>query len=120
MQIKITGRSLEITPALRDYAQEKAGKLEEFYKNIQKVEIILEARSIDDAERRQVAEIRTWLSGKKMIQATEAARDAYAAIDLAIEEAKRQIQKHKDKHIKEQRRKASKTKHQMPFESGSL
>jgi putative sigma-54 modulation protein len=110
MQINITCRGTEVTPPIRDYAQEKIVKLEEFFSNIQKVEVVLEARDIDDAERAQFAEIRAWMAGFKMIQATAEARDVYAAIDLVIEEAKRQIQKHKEKHVKESRRKASKMK----------
>ena len=113
MQIKVTGRGLDITPPLRDYVLEKVGKLEEFFNNIQKVEVVLEARSIDDAERRQVAEIRAWMAGLKMIQASEAGRDEYAAVDLVIEEAKRQIQRHKRKHVHEQRRKGEKVKREV-------
>jgi putative sigma-54 modulation protein len=113
MQIKVTGRGTEITPSLRDYVHEKVGKLEEFFSNIQKVEVILDARSIDDVERRQVAEIRAWMAGLKMIQASEAGRDMYAAVDLVIEEAKRQIQRHKRKHVEEQRRKAEKVKQEL-------
>lgn len=110
MHITITGRNLEVTSALRDYAQEKIGKLEEFFNNIQKIEVVLEAKSIDNVDRRQVAEIRAWLAGKKMIQATEAGRDMYAALDMAVDEAKRQIERHKKKHVNEQRRKAEKLK----------
>jgi putative sigma-54 modulation protein len=113
MQIKVTGRGTEITAPLRDYVHEKVGKLEEFFSNIQKVEVILDARAIDDVEQRQVAEIRAWMAGLKMIQATEAGRDMYAAVDLVIEEAKRQIQRHKRKHVEEQRRKAEKVKQEL-------
>jgi putative sigma-54 modulation protein len=110
MQIKVTGRGTEITAPIRDYVHEKVGKLEEFFKNIQKIEVVLDARAIDDVEKRQVAEIRAWMAGLKMIQASEAGRDMYAAIDLAVEEAKRQIQRHKRMHVQEQRRKAEKIK----------
>lgn len=108
MQIKITGRRVEITGPLRDYVFEKISKLEEFFSNIQKVEAVLEARDINNAEKRQVVEIRAWMGGLKMIQATEAGRDMYAAIDLAVEEAKRQIRRHKEKMVHEQRRKKEK------------
>ncbi len=118
MQIKITARGTEITTPLKDYVHEKVGKLEQFFNNIQKVEVVLEAHSIDDAERRQVAEIRAWAAGLKFIQATEAGRDMYAAIDLVVEEAKRQMAKHKKKLVQEQRRKADKIK-QQAFESST-
>jgi len=68
MQIKVTGRGTDITPAIRDYALDKASKLEEFFSNIQKVEVVIEAHAIDDVEKRQVAEIRAWMAGKKMIR----------------------------------------------------
>jgi len=115
MQIKITGKGMDITPPLRDYVHEKVGKFEEFYNNIQKVEVVLEARSIDDVDRRQVAEVRAWLAGKKVIQAIEGARDMYAAVDLVVAEASRQIKRHKDKHVNEQRRKASKAKQEQQY-----
>ena len=110
MQIKVTGRGLDITPALRDYAQAKVSKFEEFFKNIQKVEVVLEARSIDNVDRRQVAEIRIWLAGLKTIQAQEGGRDMYSAIDQAAQEAKRQIERYKEKKINAPRRQAKRNK----------
>lgn len=110
MEIKITGRSLEITPAMRDYIQQKVSKLEEFFKNIQKAEVILEAKTIDNVDRRQVAEIRVWMAGHKNIEASEGARDIYAAVDLVVDEAKRQILRHKEKMVNEHRRQAIKEK----------
>lgn len=117
MQIKIIGHGLEITGPIRDYVHEKISKLEEYFKNIQKVEVVLDARSIDDVTRRQVAEVRAWVAGLKVIQASEAGQDMYAAIDLVFDEAKRQIEKHKEKIVEEQRRKAEKIKqklHEIP------
>jgi putative sigma-54 modulation protein len=110
MQIKISGHGIEVTPALRDYVQQKAAKLEEYFKNIQKVEVVLDARSIADAERRQVAEVRAWMGGNKMVQAKEGGRDMYAAIDLVLEEVKKQIEKHKEKMGHEKIRKTRKWK----------
>lgn len=110
MQIKITGRSFEITPAIRDYIQAKVGKLEEFSRHIQKIEVVLEAKTIDNVDRRQVAEVRLWLDGLKNIEASEGARDIYAAVDLVLDEARRQIQRFKEKHVTEPRRKAHKEK----------
>src|SRR3989339_701364 len=110
MQIKITGHGLVVSAALRDYAQKKMTKLEEFFNSIQKVEMVLDARSIDDRNKRQVAEIRIWLAGKKNIQAKEAGKDMYSAIDLVLQEAKRQVEKHKEKLTHEKVRQAKKVK----------
>ena len=113
MQISITGKGLDITPAIRDYAQKKVVKLEEFYNNIQKVEVVLETSDIHNLEKAQIAEIRAWLAGKKVIQATEGARDIYAAIDLALDEAKTQVQKFKEKKKDKQRRHAGEIKREI-------
>lgn len=110
MQIKITGHGMEVSEALRDYVQEKAARLEEFFQNIQKAEVMLDARHIDNADRRQVAEIRVWMAGKKMVQAVEGGKNVYAAFDLALEEAKRQVERHKEKLGHEKRRQAKKLK----------
>lgn len=110
MQVTISGRNFELTPAIKEYVQGKAAKLEEFFKNIQKVEVVLEARKISDNNRSQVAEIRAWLAGNKNIQAIEGAKDIYAAFDLALQEAKRQVEKHKEKHLDEKRRRGARFK----------
>lgn len=112
MQISVTAKGTEFTPALKEYAEKKVAKLEEFFHNMQKIEVVLQAKSNADAEKRQVAEIRVWLAGLKMVQAQEGARDLYAAIDLAVDEAKRQIERHKEKMTKEKRREGSRLKQQ--------
>ena len=117
MQIVLSGHGMEVTESLRDYVHEKIGKLEEFFHNIQKVEVVLDLRANADAEKRNVAEIRAWLAGNKVIQALEAAVDMYSAFDLVLEEAKHQVQKHKEKHLKEDRKLAGEFKRKMK-ESG--
>ena len=42
MNITITGRHLEITPAIRQHAEEKANKLTKYYDLIQEIEVILD------------------------------------------------------------------------------
>jgi len=110
MQINIQGHGIELTEALRNYAFKKISKLQEYYKNIQNVQVILDARHLDEFKRSQVCEVNMWLAGKKVIRASEAGQDMYAAIDMVCEELERQVKKHKEKHIKEVRRTAEKEK----------
>ena len=44
VEITISGRHLEITPAIREYAEEKAGRLPKFYDLIHDVDIILDGK----------------------------------------------------------------------------
>lgn len=110
MQINIQGHGTEITNPLRDYAEKKLSKIEEFFTNIQKVNVILDYRDNKDNNRRNVAEVSVWLAGLKVIRATAAGKDMYAAIDLVLEEVERQIKKHKEMRVNEVRREAKKIK----------
>ena len=110
MQIKVQGHNLELTRPLGDYAIKKISKLQEYYKNIQKAAVTLDYRDIDDQLKAHVAEVSIWVAGKKVIRASDAGSDMYAAIDLVFEELKRQLKRHKEKHVKEVRRAAQKIK----------
>ena len=109
MHIIVQGHGMDVTAPLRDYAEKKLGKLDEFFGNIQKAEVTLEVRKISNQLRNQVAEVTVWTAGK-VIRATDGASDLYAAIDLVFEKLERQIEKHKEKTVKEARRKGGKTK----------
>ncbi|KAF0134208.1 MAG: putative sigma-54 modulation protein [Candidatus Saganbacteria bacterium] len=113
MQVNIQGHGIELTEPLRDYAFKKISKLKEFYGNIQKMQVILDSRSVDDQKRRHVCEVNIWAAGKNIIRASEAAQDMYSAIDLVFEELVSQVKKHKEKHIKETRREGEKIKKEM-------
>lgn len=110
MLINIQGHGFDLTGPLKDYADKKIGKLDEFFNNIIKADIILDARDIKSAVRSHVAEVSLWVGGKKVIRAAEAGQDMYAAIDLVFEELKIQLKKHKEKHIQEKRRDGEKFK----------
>ena len=110
MQIIVQGHGIEVTSALREYANKKIGKVEQFFHNIQKAEVILDARHNKDTDRSQVAEVSMWVAGKKVLRATAVGQDMYASIDLVFEKLEEQIKKHKAKHINVQRRKAQKIK----------
>ena len=109
MQIIIRGHGIDVTAPLRDYAEEKFGKLEEFFGNIQKAEVTLEVRKIENQFRNQVAEITVWTAGK-IVRATDGASDLYAAIDQVFQKIERQIEKHKEKLVHEVRRQSGKAK----------
>lgn len=110
MQINIKAHGTQLTDSLREYANKKLNKLEEYYKNIIKTDVVLDVRSIDDIKKSHVVEVSIWVPGKKVLHASDAAENMYAAIDLVFEELKRQIIRHKEKHIDEKRREAEKAK----------
>ena len=109
MQIIIRGHGTEVSAPLKEYAEKKINKLDEFFKNIQKAEVTLDVRKIENQFRNQVAEMTVWTAGK-IIRAAEGASDMYAAIDQVFAKLERQIEKHKEKLVHEARRVREKAK----------
>lgn len=93
MQIQYTGHHIEITPALRDFAEDKLNRLERFTKYIVNIHLTL---SVDKLI--QIAEARIKLAHNSEIHARSDADDMYSAIDLLIDKLMRQLTKYKEKH----------------------
>ncbi len=93
MQTTVSGHHLSITPALKEYVEEKLTKLERHAEKIISTGVIL---SVDKLI--QKAEATVHISGTDLFANAEA-DDMYAAIDDLIGKLDRQIIKHKEKHL---------------------
>jgi putative sigma-54 modulation protein len=91
MRIEISGHQIEVTPALRDYVQDKLGRLERHSEHLLDVHVILSVEKL-----LQRAEATLHLSGQRL-HAESVAEDMYAAIDLLSDKLDRQVVKHKEK-----------------------
>lgn len=97
MEIQITGRNdrngnkLEVTPAIRQFIQEKFGKLTAHFKNITNIHVILNISQGFQHE----AEAHVDLSKGNLV-ATATSKDMYESIDLLVHKIDRQIVKHKE------------------------
>jgi putative sigma-54 modulation protein len=109
MKIIVQGHGIEVTEPLREYAEKKIKKIEEFFGNIQKAELTLDYRKIENKSKSNVTEITVWASGK-ILRATSGESDMYASIDTAVDKIERQIEKYKDKLKHEKRRYSEKMK----------
>jgi putative sigma-54 modulation protein len=91
MNVKITGKNIEITDAIRDYIEKKVEKLEK-----------LEGKNTDisvtcSTEReQQIIEIIVNSDGD-FIKISESNEDLYASVDLVIDKVERQMRKEKEK-----------------------
>lgn len=112
MQINIRGKGIELTEALKGYAQKKLQKVEHFFHNIQQIDIELEVDKIKEDIESQIAKATVWMSGK-IVHATEASADMYASIDLLIDKLDKQVKKFKEKIVQEKRRESSKEKYML-------
>lgn len=91
MNFIINGRHLEITPALKSYAEEKIGRFDKYLSNITDAVVTL---SVD--KYRHKAEVLLKVNGVK-IQAEGKTDEVYSAIDQVVDKLEKQVVKYKEK-----------------------
>ncbi|APH03592.1 ribosome hibernation-promoting factor, HPF/YfiA family [Bacillus weihaiensis] len=94
MRYNVRGENIEITPALREYAEKKIGKLERYFEESVDANVNINLKYYNDQESKiEVTIPMTDL----VLRAEEHNKDMYAAIDLVVNKLERQIRKHKTK-----------------------
>jgi len=91
MKIDMTGRHVEITPALREFIEEKLGKLERLLDTPLEAHVVL---SIN--KHRQVAEIQV-KTRNAVLSGTEETDDLYASVGEVVDKLERQALRHKER-----------------------
>lgn len=98
MRITVKGRNIEITDSIREYAEEKVGKVMNHYDQIQSIDVVLNVIKNPSVAKNHTAEvICKFLSGS--VTAEESAETMYASIDLVADKINRQVKKFKEKQI---------------------
>ena len=91
MNLNITGRHVEVTPAIREYVTSKLDRVIRHFDNVTSVTVILSVEKL-----KQKAEVTVHLSGKDIfVESID--EDLYAAVDILADKLDRQIIKHKEK-----------------------
>lgn len=93
MNIILTGRHLDITPALKHYAEEKIKKFDRYISNISEVIVTLSVEKY-----RHKTEVLIKVNGV-LIQAEGITGEIYSSIDDVVEKLERQIRKYKEKLV---------------------
>lgn len=93
MNIKVTGKNIEITGAIREYIEKRLEKLERFASPNTEINVVC---SVEREE--QIIEIQI-STGKEFLRVEERNPDLYASVDLALDKAERQLRKEKEKRI---------------------
>ncbi|MEO0318629.1 MAG: ribosome-associated translation inhibitor RaiA [Pseudomonadota bacterium] len=96
MNLKISGHHVELTPALREYVQNKLERIKRHFDNVIDITVTLAVDANTEKDKRQRAEINLHMRGKDLHVESEA-QDMYAAIDLLMDKLDRQVLRHKDK-----------------------
>ena len=105
MQLQVKGKNLEVTPAIRTYAERKIGKLARQLAGPTRVELELSAEKNPSIADSQVAEATVWTKGP-VLRAKGATPDMRASIDELVDKLARQVDRYRDKLVVEPRRNA--------------
>lgn len=92
MNIEITGRHENHAPEVREYAEEKANKLQKYYKNITKLQVILDA----EKDQHSAAMIISVTRGTQLVGEV-VHEDVHAAVDLLMDKMERQLIRFKER-----------------------
>lgn len=93
MNIIVNGRHLEVTSALKSYAEEKIRKFDRYLSNITEAIVTLSIEKY-----RHKAEVLLKANGV-LIQAEGVTGEIYSSIDEVVEKLERQVKKYKEKLV---------------------
>jgi putative sigma-54 modulation protein len=89
----ITGKHVEITEAVKKYAEEKASKLPKYYNSINHVEVIIDGQQSGKTSVEMLARG----EHSKIFVVTETGEDIYRCIDSAVHKLEEQLRRKKGK-----------------------
>lgn len=93
MRIGITGRHVDITPALRRYIETRVKRLERYGVQLGSTQVVLGVEKY-----RHTAELIVTVNGA-VLQSKASTTEMYASIDQLLDKVGRQIQKRKEKRV---------------------
>ncbi len=96
MDMQITGKNLEILPAVRDYMTRKLSKINRFLPNLVSFDIVASEEKTRDPDKRFIVQV-TLDSKGTLIRGEERAQDLYTATDKVLEVMNRQVEHFKGK-----------------------
>ena len=92
MKIMIYGKNIDVTPALKNYANEKVSKIGKYFNGEPKEAHV----SMEVEKDRHIVEVTAYINGI-ILRGEEETHDMYASIDGVIEKLERQVHKYKTK-----------------------
>ncbi|HET6946455.1 MAG TPA: ribosome-associated translation inhibitor RaiA [bacterium] len=110
LHVIVQGKHIAVTPALREYAEEKLGRIARYFDHVQEAQVVLSVeRRRGNVGRAQVVEVTVRGDGV-LLRGEEASPDMYASIDLVVEKLKKQIERYRSKFIDRRRLEESRKK----------
>ncbi len=95
MEIVVIGRHMDMTPAIKEYASEKASKLPRYFDRVTQIEVVIDRGAANDGK--IDVELRVFVERHDPFIVKLDNPDLYAGIDLAVGKMERQLTDHKEK-----------------------
>jgi putative sigma-54 modulation protein len=96
MRLQVKGRNLEVSEQIREYAEEKMGKLDRLVSDPTRVELELLVETNPSIADNNVAEATVFTKGP-VLRAREASGDMKASIDQLVDKLERQVKRYREK-----------------------
>lgn len=96
MNLLLTGQHVDISPALRQYVEDKLERVIRHFDQIIDIAVILGIEQPSEKDKRQRAEVNLRVKGH-VFHLDQYAEDLYAAIDGLVDKLDRQVIRYKDK-----------------------
>lgn len=106
LPIKVTGRHVNVTEAMKDYAIKKVEGLHLDYPRIIDAQVILDVQKI-----RHIAEVVLHCANHITIEATSESPDMYASVDQVLSKIAQQMRKYKTKIMRQHRPRRGEIRH---------
>ena len=103
MRLQVKGKNVEVSDAIRTYAEEKLGRLERQLADPTRVELELAVEKNPSIADNHVAEGTIWTKGP-VLRAKEASTDMRASIDLLADKLERQVTRYREKRRRPRQR----------------
>jgi len=99
MNFTINGKNIDITDAIKNYVNEKIGRIVKHNNQIINIKITLSVNKNPSVKKNNTAEVVCFVNGS-VVKIKEDAESMYAAIDLLADRLDRQVKNVKEKLIK--------------------
>jgi putative sigma-54 modulation protein len=98
MQVTVTGRNIDLTPALKEYLLEKLQRSQKHFDHGLNITALLSVAKNPSVADSQTAEITIKVNGS-VIRGEESTENMYASIDLVADKIERQLRKYKTRYF---------------------
>ncbi|HRP62978.1 MAG TPA: ribosome-associated translation inhibitor RaiA [Phycisphaerales bacterium] len=92
MQIQISSKHLDLTPAIESYVHRKIEKFPRYFDRVQQIDVVIDKQKTD-----YTIEVITDVERHDPFIATARHEDLYACIDMVVDKSIRQLTDHKSK-----------------------